>query len=312
MPSQALAELSAHIERQPTDHFGKFYLYATLLNTIAVRKKNFLDAMPVYQSHRPAEMIVSVVKAAVGVEDTSKQIKTGPIDGQLSSRVSNYKNQYDVLVPNFFRTVQNIFLSFVRKGQLSDLVFIIDKMNEHLNTSPMSEQSYNRSIYEGISFSDRKASVVSLLDNVQLVTKHAQNSIDNAMYGFGTVIASMLAITVTMALGGILLTLAMLSVGACAAFYFFQCAIASFERIEGATDHCSDLFKTMIENQEESVYAPNNLNFIIKGVLAPIVYTGVTIREQMAPTVSELSDASDARKNLDREYAAVEQRALLM
>ena len=31
MPSQALTELSAQIESQKTDSFGKFYLYASLL-----------------------------------------------------------------------------------------------------------------------------------------------------------------------------------------------------------------------------------------------------------------------------------------
>ena len=49
MPSEALEELAAQIERQPTDNFGKFYLYASLLNVLTVRQQSFLETIPKYQ-----------------------------------------------------------------------------------------------------------------------------------------------------------------------------------------------------------------------------------------------------------------------
>jgi len=313
MPSYALAELSKQIELQKTDHFGKFYLYATLLNTITVRKKKFLDGMPVYLDHSIYGLAEAGFKQTVGVlsghtdTDTSKKINIGTIDAQFSEKVSQYQSQYEDIEPSFVRSVQNIFLAFARKGQLSDLIFIIDKMHAHLNTYPMAEKPYNKSIHDGISFGTRKANVNRLLTVARDVTTHAQNSVDNATYGFGTIIAAMLAIQLTMALGGIFLTLVMLGIGACAAFYFLQSAVTSFERIAGAASHCENLFEDMIKKQEDKIYAPNNLNFIIKGVLAPIAYAGVTVHEQTASTDDEARSAAKVRKQLDSEYASAEQ-----
>ena len=313
MSSYALAELSKQIELQPTDHFGKFYLYATLLNTITVRKKNFLEGMPVYKDHSMRGFAAAGTKTVVSLlqghrhTDTGTPIKIGSINDQFAEKVSQYQSQYEDIEPSFVRSVQNIFLAFARKGQLSDLIFIIDKMHAHLNTSPMAEPQYNGSIHDGISFGTRKENVGSLLTAARQVTTHAQNSVDNAKYGFGTIIAAMLAIQLTMALGGIFLTLAMLGIGACAAFYFLQSAVTSFERIAGAASHCENLFEDMIKKQEDEIYAPNNLNFIIKGVLAPIAYAGVTVHEQTASTDDEARSAAKVRKQLDSEYASAEQ-----
>jgi hypothetical protein len=166
----------------------------------------------------------------------------------------------------------------------------------------MADASHNQSIHSGISFEERKENVILLLNAAREVTKHAQNSIDNAMYGFGTLIAAMLAIHLTMALGGIFLTLAMLGIGACAVFYFFQTAVTSFQSIEHAAHYFENLFKIMIKRKEEETYAPNHLNFIIKGVLFPIAYAGLTAWEQIAPTENETKAAAEQRAELD-EYS---------
>ncbi|MCX7091346.1 MAG: hypothetical protein NTU48_07855 [Legionellales bacterium] len=318
MPSYALAELSKQIELHPTDHFGKFYLYATLLNTITVRKTNFLKGMPVYKDHSACGLVAAGTQSFVGFlqgrghTDTGTPINIGTINDQFSEKVSQYQSQYEDIEPSFVRSVQNIFLAFARKGQLSDLIFIIDKMHAHLNTYPMAQKQYNKSIHDGISFGTRKANVDSLLTAARDVTTHAQNSVDNATYGFGTIIAAMLAIQLTMALGGIFLTLVMLGIGACATFYFLQSAVTSFERIAGAASRCENLFNEMIKDQIEETYAPNNLNFIIKGVLAPIAYAGVTVQEQTASTDDEARSAAKVRKELDSEYASAEERSSLL
>lgn len=41
MLSSQLSSLSQQIEAQTTDHFGKFYMYVGLLNSITERKKTF-------------------------------------------------------------------------------------------------------------------------------------------------------------------------------------------------------------------------------------------------------------------------------
>lgn len=321
MPSYALAELSKQIESQPTDSFGKFYLYAALLNTIAVRKERFLDGMPKYQNDtarcKAKGLVIKALNTVLSKPistNTVERIAVGDINEKFAAQVSNYKSQYENIGSNFIRSVQNIFLAFARKGQLSDLIFIIDKMHAHLNTSPLAATEYNQEIHGAISFKDRKVNVNELLEAARKVTKHAQNSVDNAMYGFGTLIAAMLAIHLTMALGGIFLTLAMLGIGACAVFYFLQAAVTSFESIENAVDNCKDLFNKMLEKHEKEHkehYELNNLNFIIKGVLFPIAYAGVTAWEQIAATENEVQEAAAERalwdessKNVSNVYLA--------
>ena len=158
MPSYALAELSKQIELQPTDHFGKFYLYATLLNTITVRKKNFLEGMPVYKDHSMRGFAAAGTKTVVSLlqghrhTDTGTPIKIGSINDQFAEKVSQYQSQYEDIEPSFVRSVQNIFLAFARKGQLSELIFIIDNCNcpiskcsvaRNLNSSTRSEWYFN-------------------------------------------------------------------------------------------------------------------------------------------------------------------------
>ena len=109
MPSQALTELSVKIESQTTDNFGKFYLYATLLNKITIRdrQKKFFDTMPVFTNAR-----------ALFLTNTNINVGELPID--FDRRVKIYQDQFHVNEPNLIFSIQRIFLSFVRKGKLSD------------------------------------------------------------------------------------------------------------------------------------------------------------------------------------------------
>ncbi|MCX7119423.1 MAG: hypothetical protein NTZ86_06120 [Legionellales bacterium] len=213
MPSQALTELSAKIESQKTDSFGKFYLYATLLNKITIRdrSKGFFDTMPVCTNTRTFFL-------------TNTNINVGKLPIDFDGRVTIYQDQFDVNVPNFIFSIQRIFLSFLRKGQLSDLAFIIEKMSNHLTAEQMAEDSYNASIYTYSSFGTRKKSLENLLRSAQKVSKLAQDTVDNAMYAVITIIAAILSLKITMLLGGLLLTLAMLAASGFATYTFLQTA----------------------------------------------------------------------------------------
>ena len=169
MPSYALAELSAQIERQPTDSFGKFYLYASLLRTVTVRKESFLDAIPKYRDHTPTGILktsVLVVSHAVGLtekENNDKPLHTGSLDNFLADKLNAYTELFNFEGPSFFRSIKNICLTFVRKGQISDLLYILKQMNNHLHTSPMALDQYNQPIYRGVDFENRKKGVAALL-----------------------------------------------------------------------------------------------------------------------------------------------------
>ena len=102
-----------------------------------------------------------------------------------------------------------------------------------------------------------------------------------------------------------------LSAGVFSAFYFLHNAYTCFERIESAAKACYDQTESMIEEQQQSLYAPNHLNFVIKEVLAPLSYTGLTIWEQTAQTKQDARATKQERTKLDTLYATVEENSKL-
>lgn len=292
MPSQALAELSAQIERQKTDSFGKFYLYATLLHKITIRDraKTFAQTMPFYSN-----------KLTAGL--TTTPVKIGELDSLFNAQVTNYQSQFDVKVPDFVLSIQRIALSFIRKGQLSDLAFIIDKMNEHLEAEPMAEESYNASIYSNASFHTRKESLYNLLQSAQQVSKLAHDIVDNTGYAFITIIAVVLSLKLTLFLGGLLLTMGMLAAGGYAAYYFLATAIACVDRIERAIEACDGVAQELFMKQAGNLMSPDNLSFIINGVLAPIAFANVTVQEQTATDHEDYQISQQKREAVTEQFA---------
>jgi hypothetical protein len=292
MPSQALAELSAQIERQKTDSFGKFYLYATLLHKITIRDrtKTFAQTMPFYTDKRTGGL-------------TTTPVKAGTLDSSFNAQVTNYQAQFDVKVPDFVLSIQRIALSFIRKGQLSDLAFIIDKMNEHLGAEPMAEELYNASIYSNASFDSRKGGLYNLLQSAQQVSRLTQDIVDNAGYAFITIIATLLSLKLTMLLGGLLLTMGMLAAGGYATYYFLATAIACVNRIEAAMNACNEVGQKLYMEQAGNVGTPNNLNFIINGVLAPIAFANVTVQEQTATDLHDYQMSQQNREAVTEHFA---------
>ena len=292
MPSQALTELSAQIESQTTDSFGKFYLYATLLNKITIRdsQKSFFDTMPAYSN-----------KLTGGL--TTTPINVGKLEGSFKTMATNYQSQFGVKAPNFILSIQRIFLSFVRKGQLSDLAFIIDKMNDHLTAEPMAKDSYNASIYTYSSFGTRKEGLEDLLRSAQKVSKLAQETVDNTMYAVITIIAAILSLKITMLLGGLLLTSAMLAASGFATYTFLKNAYDCVDRIQAAVLACKEAGKKLCDEQAQNIMTPNNLSFIINGVLKPIAFASVTVQELTALYMEEFQQNQVSREELRHEFA---------
>lgn len=303
MPSQALAEISAQIERQETDSFGKFYLYASLLQELTVRKKgrNFTD-VPQYTPNSGTGIGRAVGSFMTAGHIEALALKTGPVSGELTRQVGEYKASFDVDTPNFFMVIQRILLSFARKGQLSDLIFIIKKMNDHLAARPMAIEQYNGILFNDISFNNRQPNVRRLLATAEQVTNLAQKSVDHAMYGYLLVIAAGLATKITFALGGVALTLVMLAASGYAAFYLFQSALRAFEEIETSAEKCLNIVNTMVIDQANMLAQPNNLSFIIKSIVAPVAYMGTTVREQLALSRAQYRQSQEGRRALDNLY----------
>lgn len=289
MPSQTLQALSDQIENQATDHFGKFYMYASLLNIMTVRKKSFLETLPKYSGL------------------TGKQPIFGEINPEFSSRVDNYKLEF---IPNRLDPVSSvlkIIQVFLRKGQLSDLFFVINKMNEHLKTTPLADKKYNFSLYSNISFERRMPGVIELLECAQNISNLSQKSVDGVIYGFLTFFGALLALHVTQALGGIALSMLLLTAAGYSSYWFLQNAANAFTHLAEEVRRCNTITKNLINHQTGNIYTPNNLNFIIKSVLAPIDYMGVTVQEQMSPTDKAYQNSQENRLQLDLLFRLVDQ-----
>ena len=287
MPSKALEELVAQIERQPTDNFGKFYLYASLLNVLTVRQQSFLDTIPKYQ----------------GFSGSQLQYRT--LDPAFSASVDRYKAQFVPKVLYPIAVVQKILLAFLRKGQLSDLFFIIKKMNDHLKTQPLADRKYNLSVYNNISFERRRGGVVELLECAQRVTTYAQGSIDNTVYGFLTFFTALIAMHVLQVLGGLVMGLILLAAGY-STYRFLQNAVSGLRLLGAEVQRCNDITKGLINHQTDNLYTPNNLNFIIKSVLKPIAYASVTVQEQMSFNQRNYEVSEENRKFLDILFPLVD------
>lgn len=298
MPSQALAELSAQIETQETDSFGKFYMYATLLSVLTIRKRTFEDALPEQTT------AVSALKSVAGFSTQDYKVKTGQIKGAFFSTVSEYAHHYTKRAPNFAFVIQSVFLTFVNKGQLSDLIFILEKMHEHLHTNPIASAARNDSLAQGISFPTRIEGLKELLGSVQKANQLAKNSMNNAMYGLLVIVATIFALKFLLATS-ILLTLAVLAASGYAAYSLFENAIHSFERIEKAYAENENIVRRLCERQAGNVYTPNNLEFIIRAVVAPIVFTSTTVLEQMAVTRFEYDSSQRIREALEHNFESM-------
>lgn len=293
MPSLTMKALSEQIERQPTDNFGKFYLYTSLLNVMAVRKKSFLQTLPTY----------------TGL--TGSQLQYGEITPQFSAEVDRYKLQYIPQKSDPITAVLKILQIFLRQGQMSDLFFVINKMNEHLKRPNMATQQYNLSLYKNVAFDRRKQGVIELLECAQNIVNLAQKGTDNIMYGFLTFLGGLITLHVIGAVAGMVLSTLILAMTGYSSYWFFQNSINAFQHLNAEVRRCNTITKDMINHQTGNIYTPNNLNFIIKSVLAPIDYMGVSIQEQLAFTDATARISQENRQRLDILFDLVDKSSEL-
>ena len=120
MPSSSLVIISGQIEEQGSDSFTKFYMYSSLLHAICVRdpSKGFFDLMP------------AKVNVLFG---TSTGFDLEKFDGAFETQVNQYRGMFSPAQPAPLVVVEKIVMTYLRKSQVADLVFIIDKMLDHLS-----------------------------------------------------------------------------------------------------------------------------------------------------------------------------------
>jgi len=170
--SNDLREIADQIEARNTDGFGKFYMYAALLNVVAVRNKTFAEALPKQRTLSTAlsgvgANAVNAVGKWVGARgnvvstDQRIQLELGEASAGGTNRlfydnVSKYQKNFEVKSPNVFIVIKNMMDAYLRRGQLTDLSFIVEKMNSHLKAYVKNAKgnSCNSALFSGVNFQD--------------------------------------------------------------------------------------------------------------------------------------------------------------
>src|SRR5687767_6468404 len=112
MPSSQLKQISEQIEANQTDDFSKFYMYAGLLTLITIRE--------------PTMNFFSVQPQTSPIVASNKKLKIGDFSGEFSRQVNAYKTLFDAPAPDQLLVIQKMIMAYARKGQLADLVYIVD------------------------------------------------------------------------------------------------------------------------------------------------------------------------------------------
>ncbi|PJD93414.1 MAG: hypothetical protein CK424_02495 [Legionella sp.] len=258
MPSQRLERLSAQIENETTDSFGKFYLYASLLNVLTVRTKSFSDTLP---------KTTGVLSPNINIGGTSR----------VANHADSYAREFKKTPPGLHYFIQEIILSFMRQGKLSDLFFIIGKMNEHLKMNTLQQ---NRSLHSNISFGVRQTEIVNLLKNVQQMAECTQYSIDNSVYMFAAMVGLIvIPLLVSALISAWMAILATVTTGYM--IYFFSKKIQSAaEQMKDAVERYDATMDDLVREQTININTPNNLSYFIHSIVMPISHLGITMLEQ--------------------------------
>jgi len=192
MPSRQLHSIIDHIEGQKTDDFGKFYLYVSLLHKVAIDdNKTFGELIPKKTGGFFSHLVSS----------GNKPLHIGQLAPEISGIIDNYGASYRLNGSyDPFESAQNILLAYIRKGKLSDLTEIIDRMYQHL--SAVYETNLNKDnqqIFKGLNFGEKKPKIEKFLLEISKFNHLCLSGIDSS--------ANVL-ISATVAIGGAIIILA--------------------------------------------------------------------------------------------------------
>jgi hypothetical protein len=287
MPSSQLSLLSQQIEAQPTDHFGKFYMYVSLLNTVTEQKKSFAEGLPKYSK-------------GFAIWRTGK-MDFGSIPDDFQTQVDAYVAQFINLQPKISHSLYNIAMAYIRKGTISDLVYIIDKMLDHLKAIH-GTQTHNQEIYEYIGFADKKESIAQFIEQISAFNQQLLSVVDNggnAILAAVVVVAGLILILASVfSLIPSLIGLGLIIGGAAAGYYFAAQAVQQASSLEdtmkGAMSKASEL------PQDQSLFGNKNHHAFFSSIVIPLPYAAITAAEQIAVDDSDRKVLSDERSGLDR------------
>lgn len=286
MPSQKLDLLCQQIEAQNTDDFGKFYMYVSLLKSVAIRNTAFIDGLPKYE------------RGAAFWRNNNLNI--GPLPKDFSFEVAAYAREFVNVNPSASTFVYNLAMAYIRKGNITDLTYIIDKMLAHLHAIN-NNLSHNQEISNYINFMDKKTAILGFIEQVSACNKQLLSAVDNgcnaALSAAAVAVGTVLLLASVFSLVSSLLALGLMVGGAIGAYSY---ATQAYEQALGLEKSFKQIgVKLQALPQDTSIFGDKNHNRFFTAIVMPLPYAAITAGEQLVFEQGGLKTVSDWRKQLD-------------
>lgn len=288
MPSNQLTLLCQQIEKQNTDHFGKFYMYVSLLNTLTVRNKTFADGLPKY------------TRGMAFWRDNHLNIG-GELPIEFIQQLNRYSREFINTEPHWSKTLHNIVMAYVRKGKITDLTYIIDQMLNHL-TAIQGRQSHNQKIYEYIHFDENKAGLVEFIKQIstfnQQLLSVADGGCNTALSIFAVATGLVLVLASIASIIPLIIGLPLVLGGAYGTYHYVTKAIAQAEQLEAQVN--TIVQKMNMLPRDESLFGDKNYSSFYAAAIKPLPYTAITAGEQLMFEESQQKLLGEQREQMDQ------------
>ncbi|MCE0723251.1 MULTISPECIES: hypothetical protein [Legionella] len=290
MPSNQLALLCQHIEKQKTDHFGKFYMYVSLLNTLTVRDKTFTEGLPKYSGSFWQKNHLNI---------------GGELPVEFAGQLNLYAREFSNLQPNWTKTIHNIVMAYLRKGKITDLIYIIDQMLNHL-TAMHGPQTHNGQIYKDIQFGKKKAGLNQFIEHVsafnQQLLSVADNGCNTGLSVLAAATGAVLVLTSVFSIVPLIIGLPLVIGGAVGTYYFATQAMAQVELLQTQVKQISEKMKAF--PKDTSFFGDSNYVSFFASVVKPLPYVIATVGEQLMMDAAQQKEVEAYRNSLDDAFSS--------
>lgn len=286
MPSKQLYLLSQQIENQDTDHFGKLYMYASLLNAAAGQKQTFEEGLPRYPKLLPNQF--------------KKNVHYGVIPENFQDEVKAYATHFITAKRLYWSdALYNVVMAYFRKGTISDLTFIIEKMLHHMKARERAA-SPNQEIYQNEDFIEHKAKMVDFLEQVSEMNQTLLSMIDNG--GNAVMVAPVIVAGLIIILASVfslipsIIGAALIVGGVATACYF---ALQAKQKVESFNVLKKEVAQKTADLSKDQSLVHNPHGLFFSSLLIPATYSSITLGEQVAVKAGDRIELNVARDTLD-------------
>jgi hypothetical protein len=293
MPSSQLSSLCEQIEAQNTDHFGKFYMYVSLLNTVAVRNKSFAAGLPKYST-------------GLAFWRTNHLDLGGEISIEFSQQVDLYAQQFINAQPTWSTALYNLALSYMRKGNISDLAYIIDQMLNHLKAIH-GPQSKNQNIYDYVDFDSKKAGIIEFIEQISAFNRQLLTVVNTVCNTGLSVAAALMGIVLMIAsvffIGSSLVGLGLLIGGAYSTYSFASQLEEQVEQLKEQVEEIAGKAQNLPINN--NLLTDKNHHAFFSSIVMPLPYAALTAIEQLSFNETSQQQLAVVRDDLEKMTAAL-------